>query len=64
MDTAKFKEVTSDFLEHVIKPMKNDLAQLQRLYANPGHSQKENILKSVFGPEKAKALLRQGARGA
>ena len=57
VDKAKFKEVSSDFLEHVIKPLKNDLAQLQRLYANPGHSQKENILNSVFGPEKAKAFL-------
>ena len=56
-DKAKFKEVTSDFLDHVIKPLKNDLAQLQRLYANPGHSQKENILNSVFGPERARELL-------
>lgn len=61
VDKAKFKEVTSDFLEHVVKPLKNDLAQLQRLYSNPGHSQKENILNSVFGPEKARALLGKDA---
>lgn len=57
VDAVKFKEVTSDFLDYVVKPLKNDLAQLQRLYANPGHSQKEKILNSVFGPEKAKAYL-------
>ncbi|MEX0798725.1 MAG: hypothetical protein WD025_04745, partial [Bacteriovoracaceae bacterium] len=57
VDKAKFKEVSSDFLEHVVKPLKNDLAQLQRLYANPGHSQKENILNSVFAPGKASELL-------
>ncbi|MBC75758.1 MAG: hypothetical protein CME64_07060 [Halobacteriovoraceae bacterium] len=57
VDVPKFKEVTSDFLEYVITPIKTDLAQMQRLYANPGHSQKEDILKSVFGPKKAQALL-------
>lgn len=62
VDKARFKEVISDYLEFVVKPLKNDLAQLQRLYANPGHTQKEKILKSVYGPNKAEALLGKGPK--
>lgn len=62
VDVPKFKEVTSDFLEYVINPIKMDLTQMQRLYANPGHSQKEDILKSIFGPKKAQALLGKDTR--
>lgn len=48
VDVSKFRDVISDFKEYIIDPLKEKLSTAQRLYSNPDHSQKEELLKDII----------------
>lgn len=61
VDVDKVRDVLADFKEYIIDPLKNKLAIAQRLYANPGHSQKEDMLRNLIANEdKVQELLGLG----
>lgn len=62
VDSQKFQRVTRDFLEYVIKPLKHDMELLQKIYSNPGRSDKQEILVELYGERRAQELMAKSPR--